>query len=796
MKNLPPAGKSFAPFTWTMNLWGQLRSGEMSEWPSADRSLFISVVVFVLYLYAAGLATYLARYSELPAFFDPVGVDLLATVSYLTVSAWGLLVLASLIGHRRLSDSGWFVVLPIQFYAFNSAFFSYLLGPVTTPFFPFALLGGMLVSAPLFGRPATFWGAGTMISLVVGASLAEQWGLIPYAPLLRSYPVEDGALSIIWLIGLGSFEVIALGLTLMLAVLLFDELRQREHRLLRTNENLVETQGELERLAGELRSARDQLETRVEQRTRAADQANRDRRQEAQRADRADRDLQTLTAAMEEAVEGIAEVGADGRFQSVNAAFAAMHHAQVGRMVGTLADDWVQADDRGRLESASRRVQEGEKIELEVFGRAIDERRFNQRLVLVRKEAEREFVHYRFASDVSTQRALREKMTQAGKMDAMGRLAGGIAHEFNNLLTAILSSSEELKDQLEAGRKSEELDVSLNWITTSARRAAELTGGLLAFSHSHPAAASSFDLGLSVHAIIQMLERTLGSPIELESEVPEEPLPVCVDRARFESSLMNLAINARDSMPQGGALRFAVRLLRVEERDPRFAAFALAPGRFVNVEVADTGAGIPAEDLPNIFDPFFTTKEVGQGTGLGLSLVYNFVRESGGAIDVNSRPGVGTAISILLPLSSEVKQDLGAKMSKSSSSGTETILIAEDEPIVANVLTRILSSRGYRVIACLDGGEAVESFRKHRDEVDLVLVDLRMPVLSGVEVFDRVHEIAPQTPVVLMSGNTLGSEVEGLRARGLRAVVPKPYRRSELLEVVRRVLDERALLHH
>ena len=284
--------------------------------------------------------------------------------------------------------------------------------------------------------------------------------------------------------------------------------------------------------------------------------------------------------------------------------------------------------------------------------------------------------------------------------------------------------------------------------------------------------------------------------ISLESEVPEGPLPVCVDQARFESSLMNLAINARDSMPEGGSLRFSARVLQLEGRDSRFAAFEMATGRFVEVEVSDTGSGISAEVLPKIFDHFFSTKEVGQGTGLGLSLVYNFVRESGGAIEVRSQPGAGTAVSIFLPLSDEVEEDLLPETSKSANFGTETILIAEDEPIVANLLTRILSSRGYRVIGCADGREAVESFRKHRDEVDLLLVDLRMPVLSGVEVFEQVRELAPATPVILMSGNAVGPEVEGLRTRGLRGVISKPYRRSELLEEIRRVLDETALLRH
>ena len=185
MQKLPPTGRTRALLPGISKLWAQLRSGEIEAWPSADRSLFISVVVFLLYLYAAGLVTYLTTYSHLPPYFDPAGVVLLRNAAYGTLAIWFLIGLASLIGHRRLSNSAWFVHLPIQCYALSSSFFSYLLGPLTTPFFPFAFLGGVLVSVPLFGRVPSFWGAGSMAFLVVGASFAVQYDLIPYAPLIR-----------------------------------------------------------------------------------------------------------------------------------------------------------------------------------------------------------------------------------------------------------------------------------------------------------------------------------------------------------------------------------------------------------------------------------------------------------------------------------------------------------------------------------------------------------------------------------------------------------------------------------
>ena len=796
MNKLSPEREIAVRFPRISRLWGQLRSGEIAEWPSADRSLFISVVVLLLYLYPAGLATYLTTSGDLPRYFDPAGVTLLQQASYLTVALWALLALASLLGRRRLSNSAWFVHLPIQYFAFNSAFFSYLLGPLTTPFFGLTLIGGMLVSYPLFGRAATFWGAGSMVFLVVGASFAEQSGLIPYGPLLRDYPVDGGTLSTTWLIGLGSFELIALGLALLLAVLLFDQERARADRLLRINEDLLEAHGEQERLARELRLARAKLESRVRERTRALSSANRDLAHEAERADRVARELQALSAAMEQAIEGIAHVGPDGRFKTVNSAFAAMHAAPVELLVGTLADDWVDPGDLAQVRAATRRILDGEKGELEVRGRTSAGDAFNERLVLVGEEAGGELTHYRFARDVTRQRDMTEQLTRASKMDAIGRLTGGIAHEFNNLLTAIISSGEQLRDRLEGSGNDEEIDRLLDWVTVSARRAADLTGRLLAFSHEQPMTPSVVDLELSIRGIIQMLERIFDTGISIECELPEDPPQLWLDVGRFESSLMNLAINARDSMRNGGCLRFSVREFHHDPGDSGFAAFQMAEGRFIQIDVSDTGAGIPTEILPKIWDPFFTTKDVGQGTGLGLSLVYNFVRESGGAVEVESQVGMGTTVSMFLPVGDAV--DKGRRMHNSEATriGTETILIAEDEPIVAGLLTRILSGHGYRVIGCVDGHEAVESFRKHRDEVALVLVDLRMPRLDGVEVFDEVQKIAPGAPVILMSGNTAGPEVEELKAKGLRRVIGKPYRQSEMLDVIRSVLDEQALFRH
>jgi CheY-like chemotaxis protein len=289
--------------------------------------------------------------------------------------------------------------------------------------------------------------------------------------------------------------------------------------------------------------------------------------------------------------------------------------------------------------------------------------------------------------------------------------------------------------------------------------------------------------------MIEMLDSVLGSPIAVKTELDSSPLVTVGDIARFESGLMNLAVNARDAMPDGGTLRFRTSPCHIDPADPRFAAFQLETDRFIRIEVIDDGAGIGSEILDNIFEAFFTTKPVGKGTGLGLSLFYTYTREVGGAMEIESEPGEGTAVSIYLPHSDQLVFDT-AESAEPAPTGNETVLLAEDEPGVAEFLALLLSEAGFDVISCADGREAVEKFHKYRDSLDLVLLDYRMPELNGIEVFDVIHEVSPEMPVILMSGNIPAPKIQDLQKNGLRDVLRKPCEDSEVLKSVRRAIDE------
>jgi CheY-like chemotaxis protein len=254
---------------------------------------------------------------------------------------------------------------------------------------------------------------------------------------------------------------------------------------------------------------------------------------------------------------------------------------------------------------------------------------------------------------------------------------------------------------------------------------------------------------------------------------------------------MNLALNARDAMPDGGVLRFRTTESRLDATDPRFAAFRLEGKDFVRIDVMDEGSGIEPEILEKIFDPFFTTKAVGKGTGLGLSLLYTYVREVGGALEVCSEVGVGTTVSIFLPVTLEKQMKVQPVNSIPSMTTRETILLAEDDQAVSQLLCAVLSDAGYEVVVCEDGRQAVESFSQTSGLIRLVLLDYRMPRMDGIEAFDEIHSLSPTMPVILMSGNIPGSEIAHLRQRGLCAVLRKPCSREEVLHAVRAGIKSR-----
>jgi signal transduction histidine kinase len=383
--------------------------------------------------------------------------------------------------------------------------------------------------------------------------------------------------------------------------------------------------------------------------------------------------------------------------------------------------------------------------------------------------------------DVTSQRELEQQLRQGQKMEAIGRLAGGIAHDFNNLLTAILGYADWLMQDLAAN--SGQLE-RVQEIQRAAERAAGLTRQLLAFSRKQVLQPTPVNLSRLAGELIPMLQRLIGEHITLIDETASEIAAVTGDRNQLEQVIINLAVNARDAMPAGGAL--TIRTSRVWLDDVASGA-ELLPGPYVRLEVADTGIGMDAATQARIFEPFFTTKEFGRGTGLGLATVYGIVKQMGGAVRVVSAPHEGTTFRLYFPETRTREPMAAAAVVGDPIRGTETLLLVEDEGAVLDFLRRLLERHGYRVLAAENQTAALACARDHA--VDLVITDIVLPGGSGPELVRALHELQPGVPALYISG--YGDAVLGREAAPPKAshFLQKPFTAPELLTRIRHILS-------
>jgi two-component system, cell cycle sensor histidine kinase and response regulator CckA len=388
--------------------------------------------------------------------------------------------------------------------------------------------------------------------------------------------------------------------------------------------------------------------------------------------------------------------------------------------------------------------------------------------------------------DITEQKKLETQYLHAQKMESIGTLAGGVAHDFNNILTVIAGLGQITQMQM---AEDDPLQRNIAGILEAAERAAHLTKELLLFSRKQQSTRSSVDLRQVVGKMEGFLQRIIGEDITLKQVSQETPLPVLADRNQLEQVLMNLAVNARDAMPQGGAF-----LLRTEQVELSAESVALhggvRPGAYALLSASDDGAGMDQETLRRIFEPFFSTKAVGKGTGLGLSVVYGIVKQHDGFIAAFSEPGRGSTFRIYLPLSAEpVVGRIGARPEAAMVSGTETILLAEDNEQVRNLLYGVLTEAGYRVIVAVDGEQAVQKFKAHADSIELLLFDMIMPRMSGKEACDEIRRLKPGVKTLFASGYAPEMVGERDTLTDGSFLISKPVSPQELRQTVRRVLD-------
>jgi PAS domain S-box-containing protein len=382
-------------------------------------------------------------------------------------------------------------------------------------------------------------------------------------------------------------------------------------------------------------------------------------------------------------------------------------------------------------------------------------------------------------------RHLETQLLHAQKMEAIGSLAGGIAHDFNNLLTGILGYADLLKVKAEPGS---EVHRAADVIQDAADRASRLTAQLLGFARKGKNLAVPVDLHRTIDDVTSLLERTMDKNIRIRRFFSCGAVSVIGDPTQLQQFLMNLAVNARDAMPEGGEMIFSTNIVFLDE------AFCgshsgVAPGRYARIDIADTGMGIPGELLEKIFDPFFTTKEPGKGTGLGLSMVFGIVKNHGGILEVESEVGAGTLFKVYLPLSEEEAEE-GAASSRrvETGAGRGRILLIDDQEAVRDVCSAMLATLGYTVSTASDGREGVEQYRRFGKDIDLVIVDMIMPNLGGRDCFREIKSMNPGVRAVLSTGFSLDGTVQEIMDEGIIGFIQKPYRMDELSHTVSKAM--------
>jgi PAS domain S-box-containing protein len=386
--------------------------------------------------------------------------------------------------------------------------------------------------------------------------------------------------------------------------------------------------------------------------------------------------------------------------------------------------------------------------------------------------------------DTTERKHLELELRQAQKMEAIGRLAGGVAHNFNNLLTVILGYAEVIGLGMPAGDPNHE---AIEQVVKGAERAAAMTRQLLTFSRAQSVTPRVVQVGAALHELHTLLRPLIPEDIDVTMHLDDELGAALMDPGQFEQAMTNLVVNASDAMPDGGRLRIEAINTRIEPDDD--SAALVADGDYVEVRVWDSGHGMDEATRARIFEPFFTTKPTGKGTGLGLSMVYGFVTQLGGHIDVTTTPGAGTLFRLLLPRSADAPVVAPAHATASPATGSETILLVEDEEAVRRVARLVLSSRGYRVLEARDGVHALAVLKEHGGEVDLLLTDLVMPRMNGQQLAERVASDHPDVRVLLMSGYPDRVVPAGVATDPRFEFLSKPFQPSTLARRVRECLD-------
>ncbi|HWE50110.1 MAG TPA: PAS domain S-box protein [Bryobacteraceae bacterium] len=503
-----------------------------------------------------------------------------------------------------------------------------------------------------------------------------------------------------------------------------------------------------------------------------------------------------LQAVVETAVDGVILIDSQGKVQMFNPACERLFGYSAAEVIGEnvkllMPSPFHEEHDQYLQNYRATGERKIIGIGREVVGRRKDGTTFPMDLSVGEARQEGEPIFVGIIHDLTERKRTSEQLVQAQKMETVGQLSGGIAHDFNNLLTVIIGNSDILSDKLKARP---DLKQYCDSVVNAGMRGAELTRRLLAFSRRQELQPAVINCNQLVEGMKVLLERTLREDIEIRILLRQQLILAYADPAQLESAILNLALNAQDAMPHGGTLTLITENALLDERY-QDGHPEVPPGGYVSINITDDGSGMTPEVKARAFEPFFTTKDVGKGSGLGLSMVYGFIKQSNGHVAIYSEPGLGTTVRLYLPAAKTTRQPAAEDttvIDEQEPRGVETVLVVEDDSFVRGYAVGTLESLGYRVIVASDGRDGLAKLSQHGDQIDVLFSDIVMPGgLGGWELAERAHEARPNLKILLTSGYPLETMTANFRPNIKPAILHKPYRKADLARRLREMLDQK-----
>lgn len=488
----------------------------------------------------------------------------------------------------------------------------------------------------------------------------------------------------------------------------------------------------------------------------------------------------------------------EGKFTFINGAVESLLGCNSEQLVSKHYTDIILGDDLNKAKyhfnerRTGSRATSGVELRLKIFNNGNDPENY---LIIELKsmgiydkpvnETDKTFMGtYGVARDIGDRKLLEAQLLQAQKMQAIGTLAGGIAHDFNNLLMGIMGRVSLINHDIDL---SHPYYKHLKGIEDIVKRGSELTKQLLGFAMGGKYELKPTDINELIEKCFDMFGRT-RKETRIHTIFQKDVCAVEIDQSQIEQVLLNLFVNAWHAMPGGGDIFIKTENVRLDDEDVMH--YGIKPGEFVMVSVTDTGVGMDEETKQHIFEPFFTTKKLGRGTGLGLASAYGIIKNHGGLINVNSKKGEGTTFNFYLPVvEAQTVKQLPDDIEDEILHGTETILIVDDEEIVVNVSREMLNNMGYNVLIARGGKEALETFKKDKDKIALVMLDMIMPDMGGSHVYNILKEIKPDIKVLLSSGYSLDGQASEIMSRDCDGFIQKPFNMVQLSKMIRKILD-------